>query len=270
MKDCFDKELTQKIENIIRKASLIMLSAEEYRNMHIEEKSGSANFVTEYDVKVQRFLERKLKEIIPDCSFLCEEEGEDENPLGDSYTFIIDPIDGTTNFMLGRRASCISVALSKDKEPIYGAVYDPYHDLYYSAIKGAGAFCNKKPIRPSERIPRHAIASIGTAPYNRDTMARPVTEIVYGLLNNFADIRRIGSAALEICAVACGELDVYCEPVLSPWDFAAAALIAKEAGAIISQFNGAELNYGKKCSVVCANKSTYDTVMKVIEDKISI
>lgn len=264
-----EKQLFCDIEKIIREAANIMHEAEEKRAMQVEKKSGTANFVTEYDVRVQRFLEERFSELLPECAFLAEEEGEGENPLTDGYTFIIDPIDGTTNFMLARRASCISVGLLKDKAQIYGAVYDPYSDRYYSAISGEGAFCNGKPIHVSKRAPAVAIASIGTAPYNRDTMAVPVSKIFYELLTNFADVRRIGSAALEICAVACGELDVYCESVLSPWDYAGATLILKEAGGIATDFNGTALQFEKQSSVIASTAECFDTVRKIVAGKIN-
>ena len=259
--------LDKDIEKIIRESAKIMMEAEDHRINSIQ-KSGTANFVTEYDVRVQEFLKEKFSSLIPNCKFLAEEKGEDENPLQDDYTFIIDPIDGTTNFILGRRASCISVCLLKDKKPIIGGVYDPYSNRYYSAVVGCGAYCNRKKITVSDRKNRSAIASLGTSPYHRDTMGKPVTEIMYGLLMNFGDIRRIGSAALELCAVACGETDVYCEPLLSPWDFAAGKLIITEAGGIITNFEGEELIDGIETSVLASTPVSYETVLSIVKGKI--
>ena len=102
MKDILAAFPAQETEDIIREASKIMLEADKHR-MRVEKKEGAANFVTEYDVKVQRFLQEKFSALIPGCSFLAEEEGESENPLSEGYTFVIDPIDGTTNFMFGRQ-----------------------------------------------------------------------------------------------------------------------------------------------------------------------
>lgn len=255
------------IEKIIRDGAEIMLEADGHR-LHIKQKAGTANFVTEYDVRVQHFLEEKLKELIPECAFLAEEEGESDNPVGDGYTFVIDPIDGTTNFMLGRRASCVSVALLKNKRPVYGAIFDPYANRYYAARPGMGAYCNHRKIAVSDREPAVGVASLGTSPYNRDTMARPVTEIMYGLLMNFGDIRRVGSAALAICAVACGESDSYCEPILSPWDFAAGMLILKEAGGVACDFEGNELGFDGPTSVLATTPTSLATVLSVVKGKI--
>ena len=258
---------TEEIEQIIRDAADIMLEADAHR-LHVKQKAGTANFVTEYDVRVQRFLEEKLSALMPDATFLAEEEGEGDNPVGDGYTFVIDPIDGTMNFMLGRRASCISVALLKNKKPVYGAIYDPYADRYYAALAGDGAYCNHQKISVSDREPAVAIASLGTSPYHRDTMLEPVTEITRGLLTHFGDIRRIGSAALELCAVACGELDVYCEPTLFPWDFAAGMLILSEAGGTVTDFDGNELCAYTCSSVLATTPASFDTALGVVKGKI--
>lgn len=253
------------IEKIIRDASRIMLEADQHR-LNVKQKSGTANFVTEYDVRVQHCLEKAFSGLIPGCAFLAEEEGESENPVGSGYTFVIDPIDGTTNFMLGRRASTISVALLLDGTPVYGAVYDPYADRYFSAAKGMGAFRNHQPIHVSEREPARAIYSLGTAPYYRDTMARPVAEITYGLLMHFGDLRRVGSAAMDLCEVACGELDGFVEPILSPWDFAAGMLIVAEAGGKVTNFKGDILAPDKPNSVLSASPNTYETALNVVKD----
>lgn len=258
---------TQEIEVIIRDAAKLMLEADSAR-LNVQHKSGSANFVTEFDVKVQRFLQEHFSALLPGCCFLAEEEGESENPLSDDYTFIIDPIDGTTNFMLGRRASCISVALLKDKQTVYAAVYDPYADRYYSAMPEKGAFCNGQPIHVSNREPKMSLALIGTAPYYKDTLARTVTDLIYDLLMNFGDIRRVGSAALDICSVACGEAEAYLEPILSPWDYAAGALILTEAGGIITDFSGEPLTFDKPHSLLCGTPTAYDTARAIAKDKL--
>ena len=258
---------TQEIETIIKNAAKLMLEADNAR-LHVQHKAGSANFVTEYDVKVQRCLQEQFSALLPGCRFLAEEEGESENPLSDDYTFIIDPIDGTTNFMFGRRASCISVALLKDKKTVYGAVYDPYADRYYSAMPQKGAFCNGQPIHVLNREPAMSLALIGTAPYYKDTLARVVTDLIYDLLMHFADIRRVGSAALDICSVACGEAEAYLEPILSPWDYAAGALILTEAGGIITDFNGEPLSFDQPHSLLCGSPVGYQAAQRIAKGKL--
>lgn len=251
------------IEEIIRQAGEIIKSAD-YSRLGITQKTGSSNFVTEYDVKVQKYLEGELRGIFPECSFLAEEEGQGENGIGEGYTFVIDPIDGTTNFMLGRRSSVISVGLLKDGKPIFGGVYDPYNDKYYHAVLGGGAYCNGRSISVSDRLPQNGVASLGTSPYYKDRFADGVGRLATGLLLEFGDIRRSGSAALDICSIACGECDGLCEHILSPWDYAAGVTILREAGGKSSDFDGNELRFDIPTSTVFASASSYDTIMKVI------
>lgn len=252
------------IEEIIRKAGKIMEYADREK-ICFDQKAGAANFVTEYDVKVQKYLEAEFKELMDgDCAFLAEEEGENENPLGEGYTFIIDPIDGTTNFMIDRRNSCISVGLLKNKKPFFGAVYNPYDKRYYYAFFGKGAYRDHKAIHVSDRDAEVAIVSIGSAPYYKD-MVHKIGVMTEKMLKNFADVRRIASAALEACAVACGELDGYCEPILGPWDYAAGALIINEAGGKTSDFEGKELGFDFSRPAVFGTPKTYDILLDIVK-----
>ena len=256
------KELA--IGEIIRQAGEIIRSAD-YSRLGITQKTGSSNFVTEYDIKVQKYLEAELKKVFPECGFLAEEEGQGENKIGEGYTFVIDPIDGTTNFMLGRRSSVVSVGLLKDGKPIFGGVYDPYNDKYYHAVLGGGAYCNDRRISVSDRSPQSGVASLGTSPYYKDRFADGVGRLATGLLLEFGDIRRSGSAALDICAIACGECDGLCEHILSPWDYTAGVAILREAGGICSDFEGNELRFDIPTSTVFASAASYDTIMNVIK-----
>ena len=133
-------ELLQSIIAVVRKAGEIMLNADHIEET-AEEKSGRANYVTAYDKKVQAFLFDRLAKVLPDAVFIGEEK-EENPPVSEGYDFIIDPIDGTTNFMKGYCVSCISVGLLKEGQPYMGVVYNPYLDELFSAEKGRGAFRN--------------------------------------------------------------------------------------------------------------------------------
>lgn len=256
--------MKDKIENVIKEAGKIMLRARD-KDFLVEEK-GTANFVTEYDIKVQRFLESEFIKIIPDASFLAEEEGEDKNGVGDGYTFIIDPIDGTSNFTFGVNMSVISVALTKDKETVFGAVYNPYTDEYFHAEKGKGAYLNGKAIKVSSAKPKDALVALGTAPYYKKTVGKEVKRLFTALLENFGDLRRSGTAAMDLCNVARGSFVAFFEPLLSPWDYAAGALIVKEAGGVITDFSGNELDSFKKSSVLATSDKVYDLSLKLVEE----
>ena len=226
------------IEALIRAAGAMMRKVPDSVRNNPEVKEGSSNFVTEYDVKVQNYLKQGLSELYPDAKFFAEEDGESRCTFGEGYTFVIDPIDGTTNFMCGYNTSAVSVGLLLDGEPLFGGIYDPYRDEYFSAVRGFGATCNGAPIHVSDRPAARGLVTIGTAPYRKDTLADTMLSMTGDLFRLFADFRRSGSAALDICHVACGRSEVFCEPVLSPWDFAAGLVILTEAGGVATDFKG--------------------------------
>ena len=257
----------EKIINIIYKAAKILEGTEKgCPREQIHEKGGTFNYVTEYDVKVQSFLEAELSALVPGAHFFAEEDDENERVLSDGYTFIIDPIDGTSNFIHGMGNSAISVALFKDKEAEFGAVYLPYTREMFYAEKGGGAFCNGEPIRVSELELNQALSIFGTSPYMRDTMSGAVTELMHGLLIRSVDVRRFGAAAADLCHVACGRAAAFCEMYLSPWDYAAGNLILTEAGGIVTRFDGSPVSYTQKSSILASNKKAYAEVYAVCRE----
>ena len=251
------------METLIREAGAIMRSVPDEVRNHPACKEGSANFVTAYDVKVQEFLKGSLSRLFPDARFFAEEDGESSQTIGKGYTFIIDPIDGTTNFMCGYDHSAVSVGLLLDGDPIFGGIYDPYRDEYYSAVKGQGATCNGYPIRVSERPVTRGIVAIGSAPYRKDTLSETMLAMTADLFSAFADFRRSGSAALDICHVASGRLDAFCEPILSPWDYAAGSVILSEAGGISTNFAGKPLDLSAPSSCVFGSPSSHAAALAV-------
>ena len=253
----------ERMETMIREAGAIMRSVPDEVRNNPECKEGSANFVTAYDVKVQEFLKAELTKLFPDAHFFAEEDGESRQTIGAGYTFIIDPIDGTTNFMCGYDHSAVSVGLLLDGQPLFGGIYDPYRDEYYCAVKGQGATRNGQPIHASTRPVTRGIVSIGSAPYRKDTLSVTVKEMTYDLFHTFADFRRSGSAALDICHVASGRLDAFCEPVLSPWDYAAGLVILSEAGGISTNFAGKPLDLSAPSSCVFGSANAHPAALDV-------
>ena len=254
---------TAQMEALIREAGEIMRSVPDEVRNNPACKEGSANFVTAYDVKVQEFLKDGLLRLFPHAQFFAEEDGTSSKTLGEGYTFIIDPIDGTTNFMCGYDHSAVSVGLLLDGEPIYGGILDPYRNEYYMAVAGKGATCNGTPIRVSERPVTRGIVAIGSAPYRKDTLAETMISMTSDLFHAFADFRRSGSAALDICHVACGRLDAFCEPILSPWDYAAGSVILSEAGGISTNFRGQPLDLASPSSCVFGSPVAHPIALDV-------
>ena len=245
--------MLKKITEIVKEAGKIVLSAHNQENT-ITAKEGKKNFVTKYDVAVQEFLFRELGKDFPDAQFIGE-EGENDISIN-GLRFIIDPIDGTTNFMQDYRCSCISVGLCKGNDVIAGVVYNPYTDELFSAEKGKGAYLNGNKIKVSERPLSDGLALFGTSPYHPEN-----TDETFALLRKVfdfsRDIRRSGSAAYDICMIACGRCEVFFEKSLQPWDIAAGTLILKEAGGIALNYQGRDISFSTPNDVVFANPKAY-------------
>ena len=263
------KEQQEQIFQLMRECGALMRSAHsvEKADGEITEKPGSANFVTVYDVAVQNRLIEGLKALFPDAAFLAEEKENDAAFPARGLCFVIDPIDGTTNFIHDYRCSAISVGLFDHGAPLFGAVLDPYRDELFSAAAGEGAFLNGRPIHASDRDLAHALVSFGTSPYDRAALADSSFDVVKRIFLRCADIRRSGSAAADICFVACGRTDAFFEATLSPWDFAAGGIILAEAGGRMTDFSGEPIRPGKKSSVLCTNDKLHGAMLDLINNQ---
>ena len=222
---------------------------------HVKVK-GPADYVTQVDTDIQSFLSCELGKLAPDIQFLGEEEGLHEMS-GDTY-WILDPIDGTTNLIHDYQHSVVSLGLYEKGEITMGIVYDPYREEVYYAQKGKGSFLNGRPIHVSEaETLRETIVTIGTSPYDRE-----LTEVNFQrfqrVFEKSQDIRRTGSAALDLAYVACGRTGGFFEALLSPWDFAAGMLLVTEAGGRVTNFAGEPLDLLKRGSVVAANGKVHE------------
>ncbi len=201
----------------------------------VKSKSDASNIVTDMDVKTQDFVIRELMPLIPDAKFFAEEKENQE--LDASYTWIIDPIDGTTNYAYDYRHSCVSIALAKDRKPILGVCADPYlHEVFF-ALKGHGAYCNDRIIHVSDYDLTHSLIMCGTSPYHKQYADVTFTKMKELFLTG-RDIRRSGSAVLDLCYLACGRVDAFYEAHISFWDYAAASFILMESGGIFHPFDG--------------------------------
>ena len=186
--------MLEQIIPIIREAGRIVLSARDAA-ARTREKTSAADLVTEYDLAVETFLKEKLPPLVPGSVFFGEEEEENADPSR-GWAFIVDPIDGTTNFVRGLRQSAVSVALAHDGTVEYGVVYDPYKDEMFSARRGGGAFLNGQPIRVSRRPIEQGVFGMGTAIYRREYL-EPTMRLTEQLFRRSCDFRRLGAAALD-------------------------------------------------------------------------
>ena len=252
--------MLESIIDIVRRAGELVRSAHNVTTA-THEKNGPADLVTEYDLAVQRFLRQELLTLLPEADFFGEEGQHDA--LTSPWTFIVDPIDGTTNFVRRLHYSDISVALAQDGQTQYAVVYDPFADELFSAQKDGGAFCNGLPIRVSERDMAHALFLCGSTIYDR-SLTEQNFSLIRQLYEKGLDFRRFGAAALDLCQVAAGRVEVFGECCLSPWDYAAGSLIITEAGGIVTDFSDTAPNVLRPSSVFASNARCHG-VLKELE-----
>lgn len=241
------ENLLSEIITIVHECGEIILSATDI-DRRIHQKEGNGNFVTDYDSRVQAALKARLLALVPEAVFMGEEDEMDHTDISRGYAFIVDPIDGTANFIRGFDASCISVALTENESPILGVVYDPYRRETYYAERGKGAYRNGERIHASERTLEEGVILFGVAPYHKDLMKKSF-EVAYRYVSRGEDLRRSGSAAIDLCMVASGRAEFFFELVLSPWDYAAGALLVEEAGGFTGDLEGRPLTYDRKQTV---------------------
>lgn len=206
-------------------------------NMDAERRvefKGDVNIVTDFDKKAQGMIVERIKSEYPDHDFLGEENLDEDE--GGGFLWLIDPIDGTTNFLHRFPMFCVSVALKYRDEIVVGAVYDPMREEMFTASKGGRACLNRKKISVSH-VKELGQAMLSTGfPYDiRETRINNIDHFI-NFITRAQAIRRGGSAALDLCYVACGRFDGFWELKLSPWDHAAASLILMEAGGRMSDF----------------------------------
>ena len=231
----------------------MMLSAHE-DSIRADRKTGFRDLVTEYDRKIQAYAVDQLSQAFPEAHFICE-EGDADEASAEGLTFIIDPIDGTANFTHHYGHSCISIGCTLNGLPVAGVVYDPFRGEMFTAEKGRGARLNGEPIHVSGADLADTLVLFGTAPYNL-SLADQTLAMVRSIFGRCQDVRRTGSAALDLCYVAAGKAGLYFELELALWDYAAGALIAEEAGAAVLTIEGKEMQYTRpvKSSVIAGSR----------------
>lgn len=257
------------IPSVMREAAKLMLAAHDVEGT-VTVKPGDANFVTAYDVAVEDYLFRVLGERLPEAVVIGEEAEDNHTELlRTRLSLLIDPIDGTTNFIHNYQYSSISVGVCDRGTMIWGGVLNPYSGLLYHAERGRGAFIqspdgSETPIRVSGRPLSSALAGFGTSPYYREELGERTFRSAYALFRTALDVRRSGSAALDLAMVSAGALDVFLEYRLSPWDIAAGSLLVTEAGGVITQTDGTPLTFERPCSVLAGNPVCYAEARKMV------
>lgn len=240
------------------------LFADDAAAAHISEK-GVSDYVTEVDMMVQKTLCEKLTGLYPDIQFMGEEKDNSSIDF-EQAVWILDPVDGTTNLIHRFPGSCISLGLSFHKEVVAGIIYNPYLDELFFARKGGGAFLNGRPIHVSSASAlSQSLVSTGTSPYFHE-LADTVFHQIQTVYQHAQDIRRIGSAAIELAYIACGRLDAYFELLLKPWDFAAGQIILQEAGGRITDYNGTPVTPEKPVAILATNGKIHEELVELLKE----
>jgi myo-inositol-1(or 4)-monophosphatase len=229
----------------------------------IEQKTAFNNLVSYVDKEAEKRLVEVLGKLLPEAGFITE-EGTVEQSTKQEYNWIIDPLDGTTNFLHGLPIYSISIGLARGKELILGVIHHVGRGECYHAIKDGPAYCNNNQIRVSRT------ASLGESllatgfPYHQFDKGDIYLEIIKQFLKDTHGIRRLGSAAIDLAYVACGRLDGFFEFNLNPWDVAAGAFLVQRAGGIVTDFKGGNdfLFGGELCS---ANSFVHGEMLRTIK-----
>lgn len=226
-------------------------------------KGNKKHLLTEVDLKSEKIIISVIKKKFPKHNIIGEESGVENNDS--EHTWIIDPIDGTTNYSQGIPFFCVSIGLAKNDEVILGVIYDPLRNEMFFAEKGKGAFLNNKKIRASNKENvSDAILIFGT-PSASKVSVRALHQTAQ-LFPYVRGIRNTGSAALNLCSVACGRLDIYVTKFINLWDVAAGYLIVKEAGGRVTDLKGKPWVINKK-QILATNKKLHNKFLKLLNKK---
>lgn len=244
-----------------RNAGKIIARAYEQLDLVQAELKGTNDFVTNVDKEAEDAIISTIKASYPDHSFVAEESGITE---GDAkFQWIIDPLDGTTNFIKGIPHFAVSIALKVNGKLEQAVILDPIRGELFTASRGTGAQLDGKRIRVSKAKDLSGTLLATGFPFKQKHQIAPYQAIFADLFLQVADMRRAGSAALDLAYVAAGRMEGFWEIGLKPWDTAAGQLIAKEAGAVISDFEGGD-NHDKSGNIVVATPKVLGAILKTI------
>ncbi len=254
------KETRKIVRNIVLEAGKYVRS-EMGKETTIDFK-GEIDLVTDVDRKSEEMISRVLQEAFPGDDLLAEETGA-RNARKSSRRWLIDPLDGTTNFAHGYPFLAITVALESENEIVFGVVYDPIREEYFEAEKGAGATLNGKPIHVSNVGELNKCLFATGFPYDIKEHPEGHIERLGRVLMAGQGIRRDGSAALDLCYVASGRIDAFYEMNLAPWDTAAGTLLVEEAGGKVTTFRGEPYSVYER-EIAATNGRIHDEVVDIL------
>lgn len=255
------KNICSEIQNAAIEAAGFIRKESQGFDLRRTEKKGSNDFVSYVDKGSERMLVERLSQLLPEAGFITE-EGTSEK-VGLKYNWVIDPLDGTTNFLHGVHPYAISIALMEYDDVIAGVIYEVSGNEIFTAWKGGGAWLNGSKIHVSQAA-KLADSLVATGfPYNDFHRIDAYMDCLSHLCKHTHGIRRLGSAAIDLAYVACGRFEVFYEYGLHHWDIAAGILIVREAGGRASDFSGNEKNLRGE-EFLAANRNVYSEILEIV------
>lgn len=222
----------------------------------------ASDYVTRVDRESERIIIDTIHEVFPDHHFFAEESLHDTGSGG--YLWIIDPLDGTTNFIHGYPQFSVSIALQHDKKIIMGIIFDPLRNESFTANQGEGAFLNEKLVTVSRSSLQTSLITTGF-PFRRKNVIDLYLKLFRNIFDRVSDIRRAGSAALDLAHLASGRCDGFFEIGLSPWDIAAGSLLIQEAGGVVTDFGGGG-DFLSTGNIVAGSPSVHEELLKEVRN----
>jgi myo-inositol-1(or 4)-monophosphatase len=255
------------LKAILKKAALdagLLMKSRFNSGFSIENKEGINNLVTEVDVACERLIMDIIREEYPDHFILSEETGEIKTDS--TFKWIIDPIDGTVNYAHGIPICCVSIGLEKEGQMLMGAVYNPFMDEFFFAEHGLGATLNDADIKVSAKSDVYASCLVTGFPYSYLETPNGPLEVFGRLIRKGVPVRRLGSAAIDLCWVAAGRFDGFFEHKLNAWDSAAGFLMVQEAGGQVTDFEGNQYSPDQP-HIVATNGHIHQGLLDVINNR---
>lgn len=257
----FEVALRAAMEAAQAGGSIVKRHGQDRGAMEVRVKAKN-DFVTRVDNEVERTIVKILHRHFPDHQILAEEKGIYHHPS--PFQWVIDPLDGTANYIQGIPQFAISIGLMENERPYFGLIYNPTSEERFYACRGNGSFRNEEPIRVSQTAELEQAFGATGFPFKQHEMLGDYLRAFEGIMKKSTDMRRCGSAALDLAYTACGRYDFFWEAFLQPWDFMAGAVIIEEAGGKITNFLGRTLGLHSD-SVIAGNPKIFNEIRSIIQ-----